>query len=92
MSTSWSRFSEFERRQALRRVRTQAALVRALLGELDGVTSSVARSPKRQHGTSEQVAEEVARLACRMLECAAAMTGEDDAEAGASLSQLIAER
>ena len=56
------------------RVRSHAALARSLLDELERV---VPASGGRLHGDTllrEQLAEELARLGCRLLECAAMVT------------------
>jgi hypothetical protein len=70
--------------RALARLRGNAALVRALLDELDRVAPLSARSSEAAQFTAlgGQLAEEVGRLGCRMLECAAAMTGMPSKPAG----------
>jgi hypothetical protein len=60
--------------QALARLRGHAALVRALLDELDRLAARSSEAA-RVSDLGGQLAEEVSRLGCRMLECAAEMTG-----------------
>ncbi len=55
---------EWDPSPSLRAVRSQAAIVRALLDELERIDEQLS------DGMSEQVIEELARLACRMLETA----------------------
>jgi hypothetical protein len=77
MATAFVRSREVQLPESLVLVRTHAALVRALLDELDRVAPVSARSYETTQfaAVCEQLAEEVARLGCRMLESAAAMTG-----------------
>lgn len=75
MSTSLSAMNELDRRRAIRGLRNRAALVRALLDELDRATSSTGGGSVVQECATEQLAEELARLGCRMLESAAAIAG-----------------
>jgi hypothetical protein len=75
MSTA---FSEIRPTQvpAVARLRVHAALLRALLDELDRfapVSSPGGSREARVTYLTEHIAEELARLSCRMLECAAAM-------------------
>ncbi len=77
MSTAFVRFGETGPRPTLMRLRNHAALVRTLLDELDRVAPPAGGAMAVNLGVVGQVAEEVARLGCRMLECAAAMAGED---------------
>jgi hypothetical protein len=79
MSTSsFFQSGEIQLPEALARLRSHAALVRALLDELDRLAPLSARSCEAAQfpAVGEQLAEEVARLGCRMLESAAAMTGK----------------
>jgi hypothetical protein len=56
-------------------VRRHAALVRALLDELERVAPAPDISERRSDGDGGgQLIEELARLGCRIFECAAAMT------------------
>jgi hypothetical protein len=54
----------------LRPVRSQAAIVRALLEEVDRL------DPATSHGVSEQLVDELARLGCRILETSAKLAKE----------------
>lgn len=78
MVTTFLRLVETEHRQRLRGLRSQGALVRALLDELDRVALPAGESGGLQHwgAMGEQLAEEVGRLGCRMLEYAAAMAAQ----------------
>jgi hypothetical protein len=51
---------------AMREIRLQASIVRALLDEVDGVN--------RHQISRSQLLEELARLGCRLLETAAALS------------------
>lgn len=61
----------------LMRLRSHVALVRILLDELDRVTLPGAGA-RVATGVAEHLTEEVARLGRRILECAAAMTDENE--------------
>jgi hypothetical protein len=77
MSTAFLQSGEIQLPEALARLRSHAALVHALLDELDRLAPLSARSSQAAQFTAlgEQLAEEVGRLGYRMLECAASMTG-----------------
>jgi hypothetical protein len=77
MSTAVSQFDQVDLSAALERIRVHAALVRALLDELDRLAPISERRPDAERfvALSEQHAEELGRLGCRIVECAAAMTG-----------------
>jgi hypothetical protein len=72
---------EIELPRVLAQLRSQAALVRSLLDELDRHTPFPPRLLARHPEAVEfsalggQIAEEIERLGARMLECAAAITG-----------------
>jgi hypothetical protein len=76
MSMLFVQVAEIEPERALKTLRNQAALVRALLDELER-----AAPPARGAGilqcAAAQLAEEVGRLSRRMRECADAMAGAD---------------
>ena len=74
MTTSFLQPNDVPPQWPLKRLQTQAALVRALVDELDRVATRETDQASG-YGVATQLAEEVARLSCRMLECAAAMTG-----------------
>jgi hypothetical protein len=69
--------SELHLRGDLVRLRSQAATARSLLDELDRVVPMLAarRNEEPVVVLGEQLAEELARLGCRLLECAASVTG-----------------
>jgi hypothetical protein len=77
MAAALSLSDEVRLPQMLAGLRSQVALVRALLDELDRRAQvSVRTSEAAQFAAiGGQVAEEVERLGSRMLECAAAMAG-----------------
>lgn len=60
--------------RALASVRSQAAFVRALLDEVERVAPSTGECP-----LSVQLVEELARLGCRFIEVADALTATSDA-------------
>ena len=68
----------------LTRVRRHAALARALLDELDRALPAAAGSARSDAAFAihEQLAEELGRVGCRLLECAASLS--DVAIPGAS--------
>jgi hypothetical protein len=72
MSTVVERLAEVEIPPALMRLRAHAAMVRTLADELDRATPSSESAPRTDLRPvfAEQLAEELARLGCRMLECA----------------------
>jgi hypothetical protein len=72
MSAAFNRFDEKEFPQALMRLRNQAAVVRALVDDLDRVAPVVRGDPRDPELTvlGARVVEEFAHLACRLLECA----------------------
>ena len=77
-TTFFFRSGEIELPEEPARLRSHAALVRALLDEVERLAPIV--SPGGSEAAvftalSDQLAEEVGRLGCRMLECSAAMTG-----------------
>jgi hypothetical protein len=76
MSTALLQFGQVDLWAALERLRAHAALVRALLDELDRLAPISERRPDAQRfvALSEQHVEELASLGCRIVECAAAMT------------------
>ena len=59
--------------RALSSVRSQAAFVRALLDEVERVAP-----PGSEDAVTEQLVEELARLGCRFLEVASALTATVD--------------
>jgi hypothetical protein len=67
---------ELEIPRRLGQLRTHAATVRTLLDELERATTSSDRLARtdRQRLLAEQVAEELARLGCRVLDCAAVVS------------------
>jgi hypothetical protein len=67
--------TEFELAARLMRIRGHAALLRALLDELERVAPLPTPSPDvvRVASLSEQLAEETGRLGRRLLDCAAAL-------------------
>jgi hypothetical protein len=72
MSIVVEQFAEVEIPPTLVRLRAHAAMVRALADELDRATPSPDSAPRKdlRPALAEQLAEELARLGCRMLECA----------------------
>jgi hypothetical protein len=78
MSTVFFRPAQLEPQPTMRRLRNHAALVRALLDELDRVAPPAGAGLGVQQCVAAQLAEEVARLGCRMLEYAAAIAVSDD--------------
>ena len=75
MFRTFVRFGEIDLPQALRRLRKQAALARALLDEFDRVApASGGAQGEECLGLGTQFAEEFGRLAYEMLECAVATT------------------
>jgi hypothetical protein len=76
MSTVVEPSTELEIPRKLGLLRTHAATVRALLDELERATLSSDRSARadRQRLLAEQVAEELAGLGWRMLDCAAVVS------------------
>ena len=76
MSTAPVQSADIELTEELARLRSHAALVRALLDEFDRLIPLSARTSEtaRLSALGEQLAEEVGRLGGRMLECSAAMT------------------
>jgi hypothetical protein len=80
MSTAFADSVEIQFPRALKRLQSQAALVRALVHELDCVrppTDAGPGGPRRHLVLGAQLAEEFGRLACQVLECAAAASGND---------------
>jgi hypothetical protein len=76
-TTFFFRSGEIELPEEPARLRSHAALVRALLDEIERLApiSSRGSDVALFNALSDQLAEEIGRLGCRMLECAAAMTG-----------------
>jgi hypothetical protein len=77
MSIAFVQSGEIELPKVLARLRSQAALIRSLLDELDRHTPP---SPRQQEtvqfsALGVQIAEEIERLGARLLECAAAIVG-----------------
>ena len=72
MTSVVERFTEIEIPPTLVRLRAHAAMVRALADELDRASPSSDSAPRTdlRPALAEQLAEELARLGCRMLECA----------------------
>jgi hypothetical protein len=68
---------ELHMRGDLVRLRSHVATARSLLDELDRIVpvSGARRSEGAISDVREQLAEELARLGCRLLECAATVTG-----------------
>jgi hypothetical protein len=77
MSTAVVQFGEVDFPRTLERLRARAALVRTLLDELDRLApiSDRRSDVARFVALSEQHAEELQRLGCQIIECAAAMAG-----------------
>jgi hypothetical protein len=77
MTIAFFQSGEVQLPPALAPLRSHAAVIRALLDELDRLAPLSARGgePAAIACLGEQLAEELGRLGCRMLECAAAMTG-----------------
>jgi hypothetical protein len=77
MSTTFFQLGEVQHPEALAGLRGHAALVRALLDEFDRLAPLSTRSSQAAQlaAVGDQLAEEVGRLGCRMLDYAAAMTG-----------------
>jgi hypothetical protein len=74
-STTFLKLGELSLPEALARLRGHAALVRALVDEIDRLAPPArSREAARFAAVSAQLAEEFRRLGCRMLECAAAMS------------------
>lgn len=67
--------TRLSRTRYVSRVRSQAAFVRALLDELERVSP-----PSADDTVSEQLIEEIARLGCRCIEIAGALTAVVDAQ------------
>lgn len=76
MSSVVERLAEIEIPPTLVRLRAHAALVRTLADELDRATpsSDPATRTDLRPALAEQLGEELARLGCRMLECAAVIS------------------
>jgi hypothetical protein len=74
MSMLFVQVAEIEPERALKTLRNQAALVRALLDELERAAPP-ARGAAMLQCAAAQLAEEVGRLSRRMRECADAMEG-----------------
>jgi hypothetical protein len=83
------RFGEPEPRQALRRIRNQAALVRALLDEIERLAPAAEGCPMLAESVGTQLAEEVWRLGSRMLECARTIAGEQVRSEGSAAPPLL---
>jgi hypothetical protein len=77
MSVAFFQSGEVQLPPAMAPLRSHAAVIRALLDELDRLAPLSARSGEAAvfNCLGEQLAEELRRLGSRMLECAAAMTG-----------------
>src|SRR5579864_6511533 len=56
------------------RARGQAAVVRALLNEMERISALHGSSTREETVLGDQLVEELARLGCRVLECASAMS------------------
>ena len=76
MSAALVQSADVELAEAVVRLRSLAALVRALLDEFDRLIPLSTRSSEAAQFSAlgEQLAEEVGRLGGRMLECSSAMT------------------
>jgi hypothetical protein len=76
MSAIVGRLAELETPPNVPRFRAHAATVRALLDELDRATPSqdLWTLADRESVLAEQLAEELTRLGCLMVECAAAVS------------------
>jgi hypothetical protein len=68
---------ELHLRGSLARLRSHAATARSLLDELDRLVppSGAGHEEGARLELQQQLAEELARLGCRLLECAATVTG-----------------
>jgi hypothetical protein len=77
MAHAFRSLSELRLRRDLVRLRSQVATARSLLDELDRIVpvSTARRNEDALTTLRDQVAEELARLGCRLLECAATVTG-----------------
>jgi hypothetical protein len=77
MANTFRSLSEPHLRGNLVRLRSHAATARSLLDELDRMVpvSGARRNEDALLALREQLAEELARLGCRLLECAATVTG-----------------
>jgi hypothetical protein len=75
-TTFFFQSGEIELPEEPARLRSHAALVRALLDEIERLApvASGGSDAALFVALGDQLAEEVGRLGCRMLECAAAMT------------------
>lgn len=84
MSTAFVRLEETHFPQTLRLLRSQVALVRALLDEIDRLAPMSDRESLAQKSVAlgARLTEEYGRLAARILECAVTLTGKDDAGSG----------
>ena len=77
MANAFRSPSELHLRGDLVRLRSHAATARSLLDELDRVVpmSGARRNEEALVVLGEQLADELARLGCRLLECAATVAG-----------------
>jgi hypothetical protein len=77
MAIAFVQSGEIDLPKVLAHLRSQAALVRSLLDELDRHTPFSPRDPETVQFSAlgDQIAEEIERLGARMLECAAAIVG-----------------
>lgn len=89
MSTVFLRFDEKEPEQALRCLRNQMALVRALIDELERVAPPAGADLGFRPGAAAQLADEVRRLGGGMLEYAAALAREDSSAEWVTPSRIL---
>jgi hypothetical protein len=77
MAIAFVQSGEIELAKVLPQLRSQAALVRSLLDELDRHIPVCPGHPETVQFSvlGDQIAEEIERLGARMLECAAAIVG-----------------
>jgi hypothetical protein len=69
-------FMAFKAPDDFSRLRRHAALVRSLLDELDRILPATGASPRSDAAFAihEQLVEELGRVGCRLLECAASLS------------------
>jgi|HubBroStandDraft_6_1064221.scaffolds.fasta_scaffold3200298_2 hypothetical protein len=83
MSTTVMRSGEMDFRRALTGLRNQAALVRALLDELDRVAPAAGKGAEARDCVvlGAQLAEEFGRLGCQLVEWVATLAHNDGSRA-----------